>query len=1266
MDETRDGLSIARQRIAEEAERRTGSLDLRNLGLATLPGELFALSHLRRLDLGSDPWVDSRRRVDSRRPNLIGAQVGLLARLTRLEVLSLRETDLTSLEPLAGLTALQSLDCRGTPVSDLAPLASLTALQSLNCSETPVSDLAPLASLTALQSLNCSWTRVSDLAPLASLTALQSLVCSSTQVSDLAPLASLTALQSLVCSSTQVSDLAPLASLTALQSLDCRGTQVSDLAPLAPLTALHSLDCRFTQVSDLAPLASLTALQSLYCSSTQVSDLAPLASLTALQSLVCSYTPVSDLAPLASLTALQSLDCSGTEVSDLAPLASLTALQSLDCSSTQVSDLAPLASLTALQSLDCSETPVSDLAPLASLTALQSLNCSETPVSDLAPLASLTALQSLNCSWTRVSDLAPLASLTALQSLNCWNTRVSDLAPLASLTALQSLNCRGTPVSDLAPLASLTALQSLVCSSTQVSDLAPLASLTALQSLDCSSTQVSDLAPLASLTALQSLDCSGCRLTNAPEKLWHLPSLETLQLYECHVAGIPAEVLSESEDYNCLELVRAHLRDRASGAEPIRDLKLIVLGNGRVGKTQICRRLRGETYDDTIPSTHGIQVTSATLAGTSGAPADRLNIWDFGGQDLYHGTHALFIRTRALYLLVWSPETEGTQEQHADGTVFRNHRLEYWGAYIRHLAESSSPVLVVQTRCDRPENEALRPPLSDETLSAFRFRKMLHYSAKFDRGRAALNEALHDAAHWLHEQHGIATIGVGRLKVQRRLEEMRDADAARPPDQRRYRTITQRQFRRYCDQAGGVSSAKHLLSYLHNAGIVFHRPGLFDDSIVLDQSWALDAIYAVFHRDKSLRWLQRSRGRFVRSDLQDLVWQDYSVAEADLFISMMQSCGICFVYKEGHQGNEETEYIVPELLPERTEVETELAEKWDPAQPSESATFDYTLLHPGLMRGVIARIGSEAGVNALYWRGGVCVYEKTTRSHALIEQEAAEDDWRGHIRVETQGGQARALLDELLAWVEREGDRIGLRPTVALSEATHRRAKTPATRMPDTLEAVHANKPGLAFAQPAAPGVECFVSYSWGDATPEGREREAIVDQLCEAATAAGIRIERDKTTLRTGDRISQFMQRLGAGDRVFVILSDKYLRSGFCMYELFEIWRNSKWNDLDFLGRIRVYALPDAAIFTPEQRFEYAISWKQRFEKFDALTRQHGADILGPKDFNEFRRMKQFYLNVSEVLATIADIVLPHTFEQLQDYGLADLFPRQTPEKRS
>jgi hypothetical protein len=50
-DET-DGLTIALERIAQEAGARTGFLDLGRLGLTSLPEELFRLKHLRRFNLG--------------------------------------------------------------------------------------------------------------------------------------------------------------------------------------------------------------------------------------------------------------------------------------------------------------------------------------------------------------------------------------------------------------------------------------------------------------------------------------------------------------------------------------------------------------------------------------------------------------------------------------------------------------------------------------------------------------------------------------------------------------------------------------------------------------------------------------------------------------------------------------------------------------------------------------------------------------------------------------------------------------------------------------------------------------------------------------------------------------------------------------------------------------------------------------------------------------------------------------------------------------
>jgi internalin A len=261
--------------------------------------------------------------------------------------------------------------------------------------------------------------------------------------------------------------------------------------------------------------------------------------------------------------------------------------------------------------------------------------------------------------------------------------------------------------------------------------------------------------------------------------------------------------------------------------------------------------------------------------------------------------------------------------------------------------------------------------------------------------------------------------------------ELRDEDAARPPAVRQWRTITQEHFHRLCEEAGDVSSPGHLLSYMHNTGIVFYQEGLFDDSIILDQSWALESVYTVFHREKSVKKLQRQKGHFARSDLADWLWDadGHSVEEQELFLSMMQSCGICFAHRPAQQDKKiETEYIAPDFVPEKSEIAQDLALKWDTELPTDNAEFDYPFLNPGLMRAIISKIGSEAGLNADYWRGGVFAYEAGTGSRALIEEEQLAG-WQGRIRVSTQRGQAEVLLQRLVALIEEEQRRMGMTAT---------------------------------------------------------------------------------------------------------------------------------------------------------------------------------------------------------------------------------------------
>jgi internalin A len=132
-------------------------------------------------------------------------------------------------------------------------------------------------------------------------------------------------------------------------------------------------------------------------------------------------------------------------------------------------------------------------------------------------------------------------------------------------------------------------------------------------------------------------------------------------------------------------------------------------------------------------------------------------------------------------------------------------------------------------------------------------------------------------------------------------------------------------------------------------------------------------------------------------------------------------------------------------------------------------------------------------------------------------------------------------------------------------------------------------------------------------------------------------------------------MERIGTGGRIFIILSEKYLRSPYCMFELSEIWRTSRQDREEFVERVRIYALPDAKIFNPSDWADWAIYWKQEYDALETRAREHGMFVLGELGNKRLMQMRTFYNEVADILGTIADIVEPRTLQDFQSYGFDD-----------
>jgi GTPase SAR1 family protein len=151
---------------------------------------------------------------------------------------------------------------------------------------------------------------------------------------------------------------------------------------------------------------------------------------------------------------------------------------------------------------------------------------------------------------------------------------------------------------------------------------------------------------------------------------------------------IPPEILGSKElwkspgDVN--EILDFYFRIQdPTETEPLYEAKFLIVGEGETGKTSLAKKIADETYElqSDEESTQGIDVIRWHFPLPDGQEF-RVNIWDFGGQEIYHETHQFFLTERSLYALVADTRREDTDF--------------YWWLKVVELLSGNSPVLIIK------------------------------------------------------------------------------------------------------------------------------------------------------------------------------------------------------------------------------------------------------------------------------------------------------------------------------------------------------------------------------------------------------------------------------------------------------------------------------------------------------------------------------------------------------------------------------------------
>ncbi len=151
-----------------------------------------------------------------------------------------------------------------------------------------------------------------------------------------------------------------------------------------------------------------------------------------------------------------------------------------------------------------------------------------------------------------------------------------------------------------------------------------------------------------------------------------------------------------------------------------------------------------------------------------------------------------------------------------------------------------------------------------------------------------------------------------------------------------------------------------------------------------------------------------------------------------------------------------------------------------------------------------------------------------------------------------------------------------------------------------------------------------FVSYSW---KPESK---VVVDEIQAVLRTENIEIQRDINVLNYKGKITEFMNLIGKGKIIILVIGKDYLESENCMYELMQIASQP-----EVYERIVPIYLPSADIHKISLRVKYIQLWTDRNKEIESLP----SNILMSMPQDDIRLYRDISQKIGDLMQFLANI---------------------------
>ena len=542
----------------------------------------------------------------------------------------------------------------------------------------------------------------------------------------------------------------------------------------------------------------------------------------------------------------------------------------------------------------------------------------------------------------------------------------------AAKDGVTHLNLSGKELTSLPPeIGQLTKLNTLALSGNRLTSLpGEIGQLTNLNTLDLSRNQLTSLpGEIGQLTNLRSLALMGNQLITLP------PEIGQLRLAQLTFSGNPLPSLPpEIRRKGFRAILNFYRQQLGQETDHLYEAKLLIVGEGGAGKTTLAKKIQDPNYElqQNEDSTQGIDVIEWHFPLSNGREF-QVNIWDFGGQEIYHATHQFFLTKRSLYTLVADTRKEDTD-------------FYYWLNLVELLSDNS-PLLIIKNEKQERHRVINERQLRGEFTN---LKEILATNLAENRG---FPEILTTIKHYISNLPHVGT------ELPKTWIKVRDALEHNPCDY-----ISLEQYLNICQENGftNLEDKLQLSGYLHDLGVCLHfqDDDLLSKTVILKPTWGTDAVYKVLDNWRVIQNL----GEFNRNDLANIWHEDkYATMRAEL-LRLMMNFKLCYEIPS-RPGS----YIAPQLLsPNQPEY------GWDESD-NLLLRYEYEFMPKGILTRFIVEMHSWIEGPTLVWKSGVVLSKHQVRAE-VIEYYRYH---KGEIRIRVSGKRKRDFLVTVMHELEK-------------------------------------------------------------------------------------------------------------------------------------------------------------------------------------------------------------------------------------------------------